>query len=129
MLLTEEEIGSRAGLPGPVVAELLHPRSQSRELTAETGPKYGAEDALRAEIAAAMFAFGIRWRWVQSALSTMPDDLPTLQRARRDWAELAAETAEPPSRGRVCVESAMVTALMVLAFLLGLLAGLAGAVR
>ena len=97
MLLTEDEIGTRAGLPGPVVAELLQPRIQIQtgELAAARDPQYRAEDALRAKVAAHMFAIGIRWRFVQAAIAALPDDQAALHQACWHWALI------PPALGAV----------------------------
>ena len=129
MLLTEHQVGTRAGLPGPVVAELLQPQSQPVGLTTADDPRYCAEDALRAKIAAHMFALGIRWRFVQAAIAELPDDQTALRRACRRWAHLAAAPGRPTRWRSPAVESAVVTALMALAFLAGLLAGWSGVGR
>lgn len=123
MLLTEDQIGTRAGLPGPVVAELLQPGFRPSELAAASDPHYGVEDALRAKIAAHMFTLGIRWRYVQAAIAELPDDQTALRRACRRWATLAAAAPARPPRWRApAVESTVVTAMMALTFLAGLLA-------
>lgn len=129
MLLTEDEISSRAGLPGPVVAELLQPHVRSNELAGARDRQYCAEDALRAKIAAHMFALGIRWRFVQAAVTDLPDDHRVLRRACRQWARIHAASARPQRYRLLMVDSTLTTALMALAFLVGLLAGGAGVVR
>ena len=132
MLLTEDEIGTRAGLPGPVVAELLQPRIQIQagELAAARDPQYRAEDALRAKVAAHMFASGIRWRFVQAAIAALPDDQAALHQACRQWALIATAAGRGPTRQHPHpTESTVTTALMALAFLVGLLAGWAGVWR
>ncbi len=130
MLLTEDEIGIRAGLPGPVVAELLQPHFHPSALAGARDPQYCVEDALRVKIAAYMFAVGIRWRFVQAAIAGLPDDQRALRRACRQWAAAAAGgRGRPVPRRRLALESAVVTALMALAFLVGLLAGWTGVGR
>lgn len=126
MLLTEDEIGTRAGLPGPVVAELLQPHFRSSELAAARDRQYCVEDALRAKIAAHMFAIGIRWRFVQAAVTELPDDAAALRRACRHWSLIATGAGRGPRHRSIVVESTAVTALMALAFLVGLLAGGSG---
>lgn len=130
MLLTEDEIGNRAGLPGPVVAELLQPRCRGSALAGTSEPQYCVEDALRVKIAAYMFAAGIRWRFVQAAIAELPDDQRALRRACRRWAGIAAGGPGRPVPHRFkALDSAAVTALMALAFLVGLLAGWSGVGR
>lgn len=130
MLLTEDEIATRAGLPGPVVAELLQPRCVPGALAAPRDPQYCVEDALRARIAFYMFAVGIRWRFVQAAVAELPDDQMTLRQACRRWARIADTHTRRPAPGRAAaLESTAVTALMTLALLAGFLAGWSGVGR
>lgn len=130
MLLTEDEIGTRSGLPGPVVAELLQPHSHPAGPGGAGEPQYRIEDALRVKIAAYMFTVGIRWRFVQAAIADLPDDQWALRRACRRWAGIAAGGPGRPVPHRFkALDSAAVTALMALAFLVGLLAGWSGVGR
>lgn len=87
MLLTEDQIGAAAGLPGPVVAELLQPGFVANELAHPKSAVYLEEDALRAQIAQLMMLYGIRFRYVQLAISTLPDNLRELTRIRDFWAQ------------------------------------------
>jgi hypothetical protein len=115
-VLTEDQIAGRAGLPGPVVAELLHPGSG--QLTAITEPQFRERDALAAQIAASMLCAGIRWRAVQLAVAQLPDDIAALAAARDQWSELVGR----PRQSLPAVS--IVTAVMALGLLVGLASGL-----
>lgn len=115
-MLTEDQIASRAGLPGPVVAELIHPGSG--RLTALTEATFQEKDALAAQIAASMLCAGIRWRAVQLAVAQLPDDIAALTAARDSWIELAGRPHQPRP------PAALMTSLMALGLLVGLAAGL-----
>lgn len=110
MLFTE--IAGRAGLPAPVVAELLYPGAPA--IVAGGAPQCGERDLLRAQIAAGMLSAGVRWSLVQDAVGELPDNLDDLARTRAAW-----ETYQP---GPV-VAAPLVTALLVLALLIGIALG------
>jgi hypothetical protein len=115
-MFTEDQIAGRVGLPGPVVAELLHPGSG--RLTAVKDAPFRERDALAAQIAASMLCAGIRWRAVQLAVAQLPDDIAALTAARDSWTELAG------GPGHTRAPAAMMTALMALGLLVGLAVGL-----
>jgi len=118
MLLTEDQIGAAAGLPGPVVAELLQPGFTANELAHPKSAVYLEEDALRAQIAQLMMRYGIRFRYVQLAISTLPDDVPELSRIRDFWAQ---RVPAPPWRIK---DKVWVAVLMLVALLIGIIVGL-----
>jgi hypothetical protein len=120
MLLTEDQIAAAAGLPGPVVAELLQPGVVANELAPTvTAAVYLEEDALRAQVAYQMLHFGVRWRFVQSAIATMPDDAAELCRIRDFWAQRV-----PAPAGRA-LDKGWVAVLACAALLTGIMVGLA----
>lgn len=117
MQLTEDEIAVRVGLPGPVIAELLHPAAEP-----DRGPSFGETDVLRAQVAALMLACGMRWPAVQTAMDNAPGH-PDLLRAALDFWTAAAPSPMNP-RHWPFAATTTVTALMVLALLIGLALGL-----
>jgi hypothetical protein len=118
MLLTEGQIAAAAGLPGPVVAELLQPGFVANELApAVTSAVYLEEDALRAQVAYQMLHFGVRWKFVQSAVATLPDDLTELCRIRDFWAQRV------PTPAARAADSGWVAVSLVAALLTGVLVG------
>lgn len=118
MLLTEDQIGAAAGLPGPVVAELLQPAFVANELATAKSAVYLEEDALRAQIAQLMMRYGIRFRYVQLAISTLPDNVSELSRIRDFWAQRV-----PVPSWRI-QDKLGVAALVLVALLIGIIAGL-----
>ncbi len=121
MLLTEDQIAAAAGLPGPVVAELLLPGLGFNELAQKRSPVYLEEDALKAQIAHLMFCHGIRFRYVQLAVTTLPDDVPELIRIRDFWAQ---RVPVPVSVGLRLRERGWLVALVPAALMLGIVVGL-----
>ena len=119
MLLTEDQIGAAAGLPGPVVAELLQPGFVASELAHAKSAVYLEEDALRAQIAQLMMLYGIRFRYVQLAISTLPDDVRELSRIRDFWAKRV-----PVPAWRL-QDKVWVGVLVLAALMLGVVMGLA----
>jgi len=121
MLLTEDQIALAAGLPGPVVAELLQPGFVANELAHEKSPVYLEEDALKMQIAQLMFCYGIRFRYVQLAITTLPDDVDELTRVRDFWSQ---RVPAPAAWSLMLRDKVGVAVLVLAALLLGLAAGL-----
>ena len=121
MLLTEDQIAAAAGLPGPVIAELLLPGVDTH-LVGERASSavYIEEDALKAQIAQLMLLYGIRFRYVQLAISTMPDDVGELGKVRDFW----AQRVPTPAWRALLLDRGWVVALMLAALLVGVVAGL-----
>jgi hypothetical protein len=120
MLLTEDQIAAAAKLPGPVVAELLLPGVDTLGVARAQSAVYIEEDALKAQIAREMFLYGIRFRYVQLAISTMPDDVRELAKIRDFW----AQRVPAPASGHLRYDKAWVAALVLGALLVGLIGGL-----
>ena len=120
MLLTEDQIAAAAGLPGPVVAELLLPGVDTHGLARAKSAVYIEEDAMKAQIAQQMLLYGIRFRYVQLAISTMPDDARELAKARDFW----AQRVPAPSWRSVLQDKGWVAALILGALLIGVITGM-----
>jgi len=121
MLLTEDQIAAAAGLPGPVVAELLLPGVDTHAVAHARSAVYIEEDALKAQIAQLMLLYGIRFRYVQLAISTMPDDVRELGKIRDFW----AQRVPPPAWRALLLDRGWVVAMMLAALLMGVVTGLA----
>ncbi len=117
MQLTEDEMASRVGLPGPVIAELLQPPNG-----ASTTACFADIDVLRAQIAALMLSYGVRWQWVQTAMRESSPNPESLRAALEFWSRIAPHPAHP--RHWPHAATALATALMVLSLLTGIILGL-----
>lgn len=121
MQLTEEEIAVRVGLPGPIIAELLRPAGMS-VLTGARGRRFSDTDVLRAQVAALMLAYGVRWQWVRTAMDHSPSHPDALRATLDFWTGIAPSPLNP--RHWPFAATALATALMVLALLIGILLGI-----
>lgn len=124
MLLTEDQIALAAGLPGPVVAELLQPGFVANELAHEKSAVYLEEDALKMQIAQQMFLYGIRFRYVQLAIATLPDDVGELTRIRDFWAQ---RVPRPAPLWLMLHDKGWVVVLILSALLTGIVLGFSAA--
>lgn len=120
MQLTEEEIAVRVGLPGPVIAELLQPAGAS--IIATRGRAFNDTDVLRAQVAALMLAYGVRWPWVRTAMEHAASDPDALRATLNLWTGLAPSPLH--LRHWPFAAATVATALMVLALLIGILLGI-----
>lgn len=117
MQLTEDEIAIRVGLPGPVIAELLQPANS----TASTRC-FADSDVLRAQVAALMLAYGVRWHWVHTAMQNTPTHPDALRAALDFWTDVVPSPHDP--RNWPLPATALASALMALALLVGILLGM-----
>ncbi|WP_342314775.1 hypothetical protein LIX17_25390 (plasmid) [Mycobacterium avium subsp. hominissuis] len=121
MHLTEEEIAIRVGLPGPIIAELLRPGGPS-DRPGAPGRRFSDTDVLRAQVAAVMLNQGVRWQWVRTAMEHSPTHPDALRATLNYWIRTAPSPLNlrhwPPAA------TALATALMVLALLVGIVLGI-----
>jgi hypothetical protein len=120
-LWTEDEVGARVGLPGPLVAEILQAGVQTSTVIHSQAPQYCDGDVMRAQVAALMLACGVRWHLVQAAVRHAPTTPEDLRRTRDFWSGIAPDPLHP--RCWPFVAGAVATALMVLSLLIGIAIG------
>lgn len=121
MQLTEQEIAVRVGLPGPVIAELLRPAGAS-VIAGTRGRAFNDTDVLRAQVAALMLAYGVRWQWVRTAMDHSASHPDALRATLNLWAGVAPSPLH--LRHWPFAAATVATALMVLALLVGILLGI-----
>lgn len=121
MQFTEDEIAARVGLPGPVIAELIQPAAPTAGGSA-AARRFGDADVVRAQVAALMLAYGVRWQWVRTAMQDSPTHPEALRAALDFWTDVVPSPQNP--RNWPLPATALATALMVLTFLVGVLLGM-----
>lgn len=120
MQFTEHEVAARVGLPGPIIAELIPPAGPAPSGPAEAR-RFGEADVIRAQVAALMLAYGVRWQWVHTAMQNTPTHPDALRAALDFWTDVVPSPHNP--RNWPLPATALATALMVLALLVGILLG------
>lgn len=100
MLLTETELGERVGLPGPVIAQLLQPGFVNDKVIGAATPQFCEVDLVRAQVAARMLAFGVRWEWVQASVVAMPITPEELRISLDFWSAISPPPPKPPRHYR-----------------------------
>ena len=118
---TEDEVAARVGLPGPIIAELIQPAVPAAGSSSDAR-RFGEADVIRAQVAALMLAYGVRWKWVQTAMRESPTHPDALHAALDYWTRVAPTPMNP--RHWPFAATALATALMVLALLTGIILGL-----
>lgn len=121
MQLTEDEIAVRVGLPGPVIAELLRPDATSN-IAGTRVPAFNDTDVLRAQVAALMLAYGVRWQRVRAAMEHSPSHPDALRATLNLWTGIAPSPLQ--LRHWPFAAATVATALMLLALLVGILLGI-----
>lgn len=120
MLLNENDIAARCGLPGPIVEELLAGHAPTHQ--AGTA-RFTTSDLLRAQTSYLMFTAGVRWPEVKHAIADRGETLHELQ-ARRDMWMQRSPVAWPAYPWSSHSGAATVTALMIATLLAGIMLGL-----
>lgn len=121
MQFTEDEVAARVGLPGPIIAELIQPANPIAARSAEAR-RFGEDDVVRAQVAALMLAYGVRWHWVHTAMQNAPTHPDALRAALDFWTDVVPSPHNP--RNWPLPATALASALMVLALLVGILLGM-----
>ncbi|MBY0285579.1 MAG: hypothetical protein K2X52_00285 [Mycobacteriaceae bacterium] len=118
---TEDEVAARVGLPGPIIAELIQPAVPTAGSLADAR-RFGEADVIRAQVAALMLAYGVRWHWVHTAMQNTPTHPDALRAALDFWTDVVPSPHNP--RNWPLPATALASALMVLALLVGILLGM-----
>lgn len=120
MMLTENDIATRCGLPGPIVDELLAGHLHTKHAGAR---RFTPSDLMRAQTSYLMFSAGVRWPEVKDAMTDRGESLPEL-RARRDMWMQRSPLSWPAYPWSGQSSAATVTALMIATLLAGIVLGL-----